>query len=373
MSFQKIKNLGTLTSKYNHNFRKVSVLNADYTKEHLNDVIKPMGRNEDGTEKTYVQAWNDRLKSLPYYQDHSPRKNAVLAVEVVTTFTKDSDVDLKKWKQKNLEWLEKTFSKAPDGKSNVLSMVYHADETGNVHCHAVIIPIDEKGKLNAREFLGGARKLADMQTDYANNMKEFGLSRGLHGSVARHKDIQRYYAELNQNIEYPSMKEGESFGDYFERVSDFFKTRGATEFKRINEEYRNELIKITAEKNRAMEAINHDLKILQAAELEMLQAENQSMEKIQERERLAKKNLYYLEEERNKLSAEMTSMEFSIQKAGDVLEKAHKYDVMQQNMAVLKETDPERYERVRKDIDELMFEVDETDIEIDFALDEKSR
>ena len=39
-----------------------------------------------------------------------------------------------------------------------------------------------------------------MQTDFAKAVEQHGLKRGVQGSKAEHKTIQKYYAELNTNL-----------------------------------------------------------------------------------------------------------------------------------------------------------------------------
>jgi hypothetical protein len=58
------------------------------------------------------------------------------------------------------------------------------------------VPIDEAGKLNAKQFLGGKAKLTAMQTDFAGAMRGHGLERGLEGSKAKHQSIQDYYGKI---------------------------------------------------------------------------------------------------------------------------------------------------------------------------------
>lgn len=66
-------------------------------------------------------------------------------------------------------------------------------------------PIDEKGGLNAKKWLGGRAKLSQTQTEFANEVKYLGLERGLENSKARHKTIKQFYAEIEKPI--PKLKE----------------------------------------------------------------------------------------------------------------------------------------------------------------------
>ena len=63
-----------------------------------------------------------------------------------------------------------------------------------------MVPIDQKGKLNARSFLGGRATLSKMQTEFHSKVKDLGLDRGLEGSKAEHKTIKEFYAELQEPL-----------------------------------------------------------------------------------------------------------------------------------------------------------------------------
>ena len=72
----------------------------------------------------------------------------------------------------------------------------HRDET-TPHMTVMTIPLDERGKLNARALVGSRQQLSAMQTDFAERVgKAHGLERGLQGSPARHERVQRAYAHL---------------------------------------------------------------------------------------------------------------------------------------------------------------------------------
>lgn len=76
-------------------------------------------------------------------------------------------------------------------------MGIHRDES-TPHMYAYIVPIDPKGKLNARHFLGECNALSKMQTDFYENVgKDHGLERGIEKSKAKHVDIKSYYARVN--------------------------------------------------------------------------------------------------------------------------------------------------------------------------------
>ena len=84
------------------------------------------------------------------------------------------------------------------GKENVLSVAIHHDET-TPHAHIMVLPVDDKGKLNCKHFLGNPAKLRQMQTSFHEIVgKKYGLARGKENSKANHKTISQFYGEINK-------------------------------------------------------------------------------------------------------------------------------------------------------------------------------
>ena len=122
------------------------------------------------------------------------RKNAVYAVELVLTFSPGAikTEQMKEWAGANVKWMSQLF-----GSQNIIGAYLHLDEE-TPHIHAMVIPIDERGKLNAKAFLGGtSQRMRDLQTDYAKEMARFGLERGVDKKItkARHKSTATWRAE----------------------------------------------------------------------------------------------------------------------------------------------------------------------------------
>lgn len=194
MTIEKVKDKGTLARKYQHNYRTGKVPNADPTLLHKNEELVKLGG------KTYVEKFDEIITRLKE-QNPKIRKNAVLALEIVTTFSREDieTVDVEKWKSDQVKWLRENFNPNPEEfGDNVVSVMFHGDEAGNVHCHSVIIPIDDKGKLNASYFLDGRAAMIKLQDSYGKMMEQrHNLQRGLRGSSAKHEDIKRFYAAQN--------------------------------------------------------------------------------------------------------------------------------------------------------------------------------
>ena len=249
MTIGKVKTLGALHAKYNHNYRLVKVENAAPELKCKNEELIKLPVI-DGKQLSYDDVFRQRIASLPYYRDHKVYKTAVPALEIVMSFSKGTQVELEKWKEQNVKWLKDTFNVAPDGKDNVISVTYHADEAGEVHCHAIVIPIDERGHLCASRFTDGSRIMSEHQTTYANYMKDLGLQRGLEGSTAKHKDIRKFYAELNQSLkDIPEPLRDETAIDYLNRTKEEIMQARAAQFREILEKQRKSIRKINTDFN----------------------------------------------------------------------------------------------------------------------------
>lgn len=348
MTTQKIKTMGTLRSKHIHNFREATVLNADPELKDQNEEISATF-DQQGNRLDYNDAWQDRMKDLPSYQQHGTRKNAVLAIEVVTTFSRDENIDLEKWKEENVKWLEKTFNVSPDGKNNVLSVVYHADEPGNVHCHAIVVPVDEKGNLNASRFLDGRRVMSQMQTDYGRSMEQFGLERGLENGHARHQDIKKYYAELNNAIEVSQPKEQEDAITYRNRVIEELQTMQAAALRERNEKKR-EMERYLAQKRKVdEEQLAKERSTIQKDRDTYIQKVKEENKELMESIERNKKDLYYTQKRLDNIEEKIKLTEQDYQElldaVADVKDTEMKltfFDKFQKQFQLFSKQEPER-------------------------------
>ena len=158
----------------------------------------------------YIGKVTDHLPTLVREKigEQTIRKNAVLAFEVVMSASPhyfrstapnqggqwDND-RLNDWAITSMDWLYEKWGK------RIISAVMHLDEQ-TPHIQAVVVPLDDKGKLNCRALLGGSRQtLRDLQTAYAHSVQHLGIQRGIEGSKAKHQDIQSYYRHANSAFE----------------------------------------------------------------------------------------------------------------------------------------------------------------------------
>lgn len=212
MRIDKFKTYAALNAAMNHNFRLETVDNADPNRQHLNEELVKMPAGE-----TYNDAYRRMIESSPVYQNNvRPRRDAVKAVEVLTSYTSCSPSeapDIDAWKRENVAWLQETF-----GKENVVSVVLHMDEH-MPHIHAVVIPMKD-GRLSYSSFVDGPASVRAMLDSYSDRMEPLGLERGARGSRAKHQSIRRFYRELNEaeSKQLPGVIEGESAQDYRKRA-----------------------------------------------------------------------------------------------------------------------------------------------------------
>lgn len=233
MHFEKVKSFARMTNLWKHNLRIAQPANADPDKADLNEELIAL----DGA--TYREKWQkliDEAYEKGTMNKHI-RKDAVLGLEVVLTFSKSNleQIDIEQWKKDNVEWLKKAFNVPGSDRNNVISAVYHGDESGNVHIHAFVVPIDDKGHLNAGYYTAGRRRCREMQSSYAKVMARHGLKRGLEGSVAKHEDIKKFYTELNQTFDIekvPKPEPEEELEIYYGRVCKYVQECNMTDLQK---------------------------------------------------------------------------------------------------------------------------------------------
>ena len=164
-----------------HNFRDVDTPNADESRT---------GENEHLTAKSVEDGMRRYRERLP----DKVRNNAVHAIDyLVTTSPSAAPEANEQALQVAFEWLCDKH-----GRENVIMASKHRDES-TAHAHFLVVPLDEKGKLNARAFIGGTKhRMSKLQDEFINEIKSRGidLERGLKGSKARHTRIKDFYKAL---------------------------------------------------------------------------------------------------------------------------------------------------------------------------------
>jgi hypothetical protein len=182
---QKLKSPQAVRRSLLHAFREQDTPNADPAKTPEN------GHTGATNTAEALERFNARLPD-------KVRKNAVLAIEYLITASPE-DMKGKTRAEQDAYFADAlTWLKVRHGAENIVYAGIHRDET-TPHMTAFVVPLDERGKLNCRSFLGGANALSEMQSDFAKRVgQQHGLQRGIEGSKARHTTIQAYYARASE-------------------------------------------------------------------------------------------------------------------------------------------------------------------------------
>ena len=185
MRCAKIKSFGRLAGNFGHCFRERETQNADPARTSHNVHF-------------FAQSAEEAMTRTKLMMPEKIRKNGVLGIEYLMTASpefwhKATEAQKKAFFEKSVDWLAEKY-----GREHIVTATVHTDET-TPHLTAIVIPIDSKGKLNARSFIGGTRDaLSRDQDSYAEAVADLGLVRGIRGSKAKHKEISQWYGELHE-------------------------------------------------------------------------------------------------------------------------------------------------------------------------------
>jgi len=192
---QKLKSGVAVRRSLLHSFREQPTPNAEPNRAHENTYIGAASTTDA------LDRLNARLAT-----QHKVRSNAVLAIEYLITASPEAMHSKTRDEQDAyfhdaLAWLKERH-----GEENVIHAGIHRDES-TPHLYCYVVPLDQRGKLNCRAFLGGAATLRDMQTAFANRVGSIhGLERGVEGSRASHQSIRRFYGRLQALEDDPRLK-----------------------------------------------------------------------------------------------------------------------------------------------------------------------
>ncbi len=205
----KLKTMGNIGGSLAHNYRTIETPNADPNRTPKNDhsVATP-----EAVKKAIQNLLPDKRRS-----------DAVLCIEYLITASPEWDgwgtsAEFEFFKRSG-QWLMDKH-----GTDNVAGVSIHRD-VSTPHLVAYVVPIDQKGRLNCKSFLGGRVKLNQMQTDFANTAADLGLTRGKEGSKAKHANIKEYYHDINHARDFsitavaPKPEMFESKARYGEKVT----------------------------------------------------------------------------------------------------------------------------------------------------------
>ncbi|EXX76574.1 hypothetical protein RirG_031960 [Rhizophagus irregularis DAOM 197198w] len=180
----KLKSFGNVGGSLSHTYRTRETTNAD--PDRCND-----NEHSHNSPAEVMQVLRDRLPD-------KYRKDAVIGLEYFVGaspqwFDAKTREQQDAYFHESIEWLQQRH-----GKENVVGWSIHRDET-SPHLVAYVVPMSDRGTLNAKQWTGGAATLSKMQTDFAKNVgARNDLERGIEGSKAHHQTIKGFYAQIGQ-------------------------------------------------------------------------------------------------------------------------------------------------------------------------------
>lgn len=301
---RKHKSISSIKTREKHTYRLEETPNADPAKLNKNKLlygVEGYGTEIENQLKNYEQAG----KNI--------RTNAVLAIEYLLTASpeffdegskNERDERLKKWCDAQIEFVKKEH-----GAKNIACMYLHLDEK-TPHIEVFVVPIDPKGKLNCKHFLGARNALSVLQTRYATHNKGFGLQRGAKGSRATHQQVQKFYEQIKQpakvstenlqkvvKLEKPTVKSllnpevylAEQEAKIISKVARLFAStvyenkliqqakKILTNWKRAEDDAKKMQYKLESEKEALQDKLNRQTKAIQ--QLDQLQIDNKDLQK----------------------------------------------------------------------------------------------
>lgn len=224
LDIKKYQSLSSLRMQERHNDR-------EYPMKHIDENLTPYNRElvHWAGLPHYTDRWNEIVIRKEAELGHAlpMRKNSVRVIDIVTAFTPGAEkalaIDIDEWCDANLRFMKDTFK-----EENIVAMTLHCDEVDKtddlgrrgIHIHTEIIPIDDRGRLCAKSFIGGRMQLKILHDKYGKYMESFGLSRGENGSKMKHQDRRRWYTQVTKlcQMEAPHIRDGETMEQFLSRL-----------------------------------------------------------------------------------------------------------------------------------------------------------
>lgn len=168
---------------------------ADPKRKHLNvNFAVPNGREK----MKLSEAIADRIAE-GYKAKRKLRTDAVKFTTHILTGSHEKMKEIFADKKKAEEWIRANydFISKEFGAENIVRFNLHLDEK-TPHIHAVTVPLTEDGRLSAKEVLGNRKKMQERQDRYAEQMKVFGLERGIKNTGIKHENADQYYKRIEK-------------------------------------------------------------------------------------------------------------------------------------------------------------------------------
>lgn len=216
---EKLKSATALRSSLRHAMREINTPNADPSLRGNNHYWKLNNGN--------LLGGNTVDDCMALYKDKLPenfRKNAVHCIEYVVSGSPEHMATLSR--QQQIAFFQDAvqfLANKTGGIGNILHAQVHYDEI-TPHLTLFMIPLDEKGVLNSRKFVGGSKNvLKTFQTEIAKEVGvKYGFRRGEERVKPRqHIEVKQFYSVMSKIQKEISSTKNEA--DKIERISQLIK------------------------------------------------------------------------------------------------------------------------------------------------------
>lgn len=162
------------------------------------DLNRSFGVHKSREKMKLSEAIKDRI-SEGYKSRRKIRTDAVKYTTHVLTGSHEKMKEIFADKKKAEEWIKANYNfiSSEFGAENIVRFNLHLDEK-TPHIHAVTVPLTEDGRLSAKEVLGNRKKMQERQDRYAEQMKVFGLERGIKNTGIKHENADQYYKRIEK-------------------------------------------------------------------------------------------------------------------------------------------------------------------------------
>lgn len=201
----KVKSRGQITQASEHNFRLREQHNIDEKKSHQNKLLI----NSLGVDVSKASDLQERLTEHYNSLRIKERSDSVLMMEFVVSASPEWFVGKKTSEVLNWANHQCEFFKAKFGDQLKIGVLHLDEKTPHIHfmvgteMKSVKRYKNQKGEffketwsLNAKRY--DREFLVNLHTEHAEHNKDFGLKRGVKGSMRKHTELKEFYAIVNK-------------------------------------------------------------------------------------------------------------------------------------------------------------------------------
>ena len=204
---QKVKSRGQITQAAEHNFRLRDQNNIDKTRTPLNKIMV----NSLGVDFTKASDLQEKITIFYQGLGIKERSDNVLMMEFIVSaspefFENKTPAQVENWAKHQVEFFEKKFP------GQVKIAVLHLDEkTPHLHfmvgteLESVKKYKNQKGEFFKKSWSLNAKRydkqfLIDLHTEHAKHNENFGLKRGVKGSMRNHTSLKEFYKIVDKAL-----------------------------------------------------------------------------------------------------------------------------------------------------------------------------